>query len=155
VNSDFVARAMATLHMKDRPEHDTYHLSMGTRSSTARDVVNALHRDAGVKPTRLMPGLQPSFATLANVLASSSRKNAVTHFGSLVKVFLPYFTNDTVFDNTRVTQELGLEPVPFSNYCGALYRFAKRTGFQYPYEPLPPRRAHVADAQPASQPVAP
>src|SRR5882672_6849560 len=32
VNVDFVADAIATLHQKDRPQHDTYHLSSGTDS---------------------------------------------------------------------------------------------------------------------------
>ncbi len=30
VNVDFVAEAIATLHQKERPEHDTYHLSSGS-----------------------------------------------------------------------------------------------------------------------------
>ena len=33
-----------------------------------------------------------------------------------MKVFMPYLTWNTVFDNTRVTAELGRMPVPFSQY---------------------------------------
>ena len=36
---------------------------------------------------------------------------------SLMKVFMPYLVWNTVFDNTRVTAELGKRPVPFSEYC--------------------------------------
>ena len=33
-----------------------------------------------------------------------------------MKVFMPYLVWNTVFDNTRVTTELGRKPVPFSQY---------------------------------------
>src|SRR5258708_24674192 len=34
VNVDFVADAIATLHQKENPQHDTYHLSSGLESRT-------------------------------------------------------------------------------------------------------------------------
>src|SRR6201988_1015691 len=42
VNVDFVADAIATLHQKDHPEHDTYHLSSGVGSQTFREITRAL-----------------------------------------------------------------------------------------------------------------
>ena len=57
--------------------------------------------------------------------------------GALMKVFMPYITYDTVFDNSRVTSELGLQPVPFTDYCAELYLYARRVGFEYPYVELP------------------
>ena len=42
VNVDFVAEAIATLHQKERPEHDTYHLSSGIGSQTFREITKAL-----------------------------------------------------------------------------------------------------------------
>jgi len=42
VNVDFVAEAIATLHQKDRPQHDTYHLSSGIGSQTFREITKAL-----------------------------------------------------------------------------------------------------------------
>src|SRR5256885_5996537 len=41
VNVDFVADAIATLHQKDHPQYDTYHLSSGTGSPTVRRVTAA------------------------------------------------------------------------------------------------------------------
>src|SRR6516225_2250774 len=38
VNVDFVAEAIATLHQKENPLHDTYHLSSGTGSQTFREL---------------------------------------------------------------------------------------------------------------------
>ena len=42
VNVDFVADAIATLHQKDSPQHDTYHLSSGRESQTFRELTTAL-----------------------------------------------------------------------------------------------------------------
>jgi len=37
VNVDFVAEAIATLHQKEQPQYDTYHLSSGRQSQTFRN----------------------------------------------------------------------------------------------------------------------
>ena len=42
VNVDFVADAIATLHQKEHPLHDTYHLSSGADSQTFRQLTRAL-----------------------------------------------------------------------------------------------------------------
>ncbi|MFQ5695640.1 MAG: SDR family oxidoreductase, partial [Terriglobia bacterium] len=42
VNVDFVADAIATLHQKPNPAHDTYHLSSGRESETYRELTNVL-----------------------------------------------------------------------------------------------------------------
>ena len=37
----------------------------------------------------------------------ANRKGTIGHGASLMKVFMPYLVWNTVFDNTRVTTELG------------------------------------------------
>ena len=54
-----------------------------------------------------------------------------------MKVFMPYLVWNTVFDNTRVTQELGRKPVPFSQYSYPLLKFSRETNFTYPYQDWP------------------
>ncbi len=54
-----------------------------------------------------------------------------------MKVFLPYLTFNTVFDNARVTSELGRQPVPFSQYSYPLLKFSRETNFTYPYQDWP------------------
>ncbi len=41
---DYVADAIATLHMKEKPEHEIYHLSSGTGSETFQQLTEALSR---------------------------------------------------------------------------------------------------------------
>jgi hypothetical protein len=126
--------------MKDEAEHDIYHLSSGNSSDTAKDIAAALFAQGGGRPPYFVPGLGDPFARLVDMLASSKQKNMATLVGSLLKVFWPYITYDTVFDNSRVVRELGEAPEPFVRYAAPLYRYAKRVGFAYPHEPLPPRR---------------
>jgi len=138
VNADWVGRAVATIHMAESPRHDIYHLSSGTSSRTIGEVARAVGEAAGKRP-RFVPGLERPFDALINTLAGLQTRNIATHVASLLKVFLPYITYDTVFDNRRAVDEIGLEPVPFVDYCGDLYRFSKRVDFEYPHVPLTPR----------------
>ena len=54
-----------------------------------------------------------------------------------MKVFWPYITYDTVFDNSRVVNECGFEPTSFTEYCGPLYTWCTDNRFTYPYLDLP------------------
>ena len=135
VNVDFVAGAISTLHQKERPDHDIYHLSSGTQSQTFRELTDAITSAAGRKKPLFVPSLGKSFSRAVNTLAAS-RGTAVGHGASLLKVFLPYLTFNTVFDNTRVVSELERKPVPFSKYCYPLLKFSREGKFTYPYREL-------------------
>jgi len=50
---------------------------------------------------------------------------------------MPYLVWNTVFDNTRVTKELGKNPVKFSDYCYPLLKFSRENNFAYKYQPWP------------------
>ncbi len=143
VNADFVGRAIATLHMKETPEHDIYHLSAGTGAERAGAITRALVEKNGGRAPRFVPALAGPFGSAMNALASMKRKNQLTLIGSLFKVFLPYLVYDTVFDNERVTREIGIAPAPFTSYAADLYRWAKDAKFRYPYAPLPARPSDV------------
>ena len=67
----------------------------------------------------------------------ANRKGAIGKGASLMKVFMPYLVWNTVFDNTRVTNELGKKPVPFSEYCYPLLKFSSGNNFEYKYRPWP------------------
>lgn len=137
VSADFVGPAIADLFIKDSLRWDIYHLSAGLGSKTARQH-DETFRAAGIRTPFLMPGLFGAVDGIAGTLANVPR-GAVSLAASLMKVFLPYFTNDVVFDNSRVVEELGREPVPFTDYGVELYRWADKVRFEYTYEPLPSR----------------
>ena len=135
VNVDFVADAIATLHQKDQPQHDIYHLSSGLESQTFRQLTTALAAEQNKRGPIFIPFLEKPFAATVNFL--SGRKGPVGRGAALMKVFLPYLVWNTVFDNTRVTAELGRKPVPFSRYSYPLLKFSRENQFEYRYKPWP------------------
>ncbi len=135
VNVDFVADAIASLHVKENPAYDTYHLSSGTESQTFRELTDALAMASGKRRPVFLPGMEKPFTSVVNTL--STRKGPVGHGASLLKVFLPYLVWNTVFDNRRVTSELGRKPAPFSQYSYPLLKFSREQNFTFPYRDWP------------------
>jgi thioester reductase-like protein len=135
VNVDFVADAIATLHQKLQTQHDTYHLSSGKDSQTFRELTTALAAAQHKRGPMFMPMMEAPFTASVNALAN--RKGSIARGASLMKVFMPYLVWNTVFDNTRVTTELGRKPVPFSQYSYPLLKFSREGNFTYRYQDWP------------------
>ena len=142
VNVDFVGDAIATLHMKPNPQHDTYHLSSGNDSQTFRELTKALAAAQSKRGPVFLPMLEKPFRWLVDRLAN--RKSVIGQGAALLKVFLPYLVWNTVFDNTRVTTELGRKPAPFSAYSYGLLKFSRENNFTYPYQDWPGDRGGAA-----------
>ncbi|MFB3921840.1 MAG: SDR family oxidoreductase [Terriglobia bacterium] len=136
VNVDFVAASIVTLHKKEQPNHRIYHLSSGTESQTYRELTRALANAQRALPPLFVPGVEAPFTSVVNWLANR-RGTAIGREASLMKVFMPYLTYNTVFDNTRVVNETGRAPVPFSNYCYPLLKFSREGHFTFPYKAWP------------------
>lgn len=135
VNVDFVADAIARLHVQERTQYETYHLSSGRESQTFRQITESLAAAQQKRGPIYLPFVQKSFIWAVNAL--SNRKSTLGHMAALMKVFMPYLTFNTVFDNARVTLELGRKPVPFSQYSYPLLKFSRDTNFNYPYQAWP------------------
>jgi nucleoside-diphosphate-sugar epimerase len=135
VNVDFVADAIAELHQKAEPAYDTYHLSSGRESETFGQVTGMLAAAQQKAPPIFVPLMERPFTSLAGAL--SNRKGRLGSGASLLKVFMPYLVWNTVFDNHRVTSELGRRPVPFSKYSYSLLKFSREHNFTYAYKPWP------------------
>ncbi|MCH9681968.1 MAG: SDR family oxidoreductase [Deltaproteobacteria bacterium] len=136
--ANYVAKGIVTVHMADKPRYDSYSLASGTASPTFREVVSAL-KDAGHKPACVFaPRLGRVFSSGIEAAMSTPRKYGIAPAASLMKVFWPYITNNTVFDNSRIVEELdGERPRPFPEYAYPLLRFAMDERFTYPYRPWP------------------
>lgn len=135
VPANYVGYAVADLHQKEKPDHRIYHLSSGEGSLNYGQIVDALVRH-GMKRPKFVPSLEPIFRGGVNLAAGSPKKFGISGPGMLLKVFLPYLTFNTVFDNRRVANEVGNAPVPFSDYAFPLYNFVTENEFKYPYQPL-------------------
>src|SRR5215467_1213220 len=135
VNVDFVADAISTLHQKDQPAHDTYHLSSGTDSQTFEEITTALAAARGKRGPIFLPMTEKPFSAIVNTLANN--RGPIGHGAALMKVFLPYLVWNTVFDNTRAVAEMGRKPVPFSKYSYPLLKFSQENNFRYPHTEWP------------------
>ncbi|MBL8171039.1 MAG: SDR family oxidoreductase [Acidobacteria bacterium] len=137
VNVDFVAESIVTIHQKEKPNHDIYHLSSGVGSQTFRELTDALSQVQSKSGPLYLPALEKPFTTINNWLADNLRGNAIGFGATLLKVFIPYLVWNTVFDNTRITNETGKKPAPFSAYSYPLLKFSKVGNFTYPYRSWP------------------
>ena len=73
VNVDFVADAIATLHQKENPLHDTYHLSSGVDSQTFRQLTSALAAAQNKRGPIFLPFLERPFGATVNFLSNRRR----------------------------------------------------------------------------------
>jgi len=121
----------------ERPKYDAYNLSSGKASLTYRQIVDCLSRRGLKIPHIFIPFLEKPFTSMVNALSNTPRGWGLAYPASLMKVFVPYLVFNTVFDNSRVVEEIGEAPVPFDQYAYDLFRFAKKCRFNYPYKPWP------------------
>jgi thioester reductase-like protein len=135
VPANYVGKAIVTIHQKENPAHDIYHLSAGTGSQTYRELTDALAASGGWRRPTFLPAFEKPFASTVEWLAN--RRNAVGHGASLLKVFWPYLEWNTVFDNSRVVAELQEAPAKFSAYAYPLLKFSRQNKFRYPAKPWP------------------
>jgi long-chain acyl-CoA synthetase len=145
---DFVADAITTLHQKEKPGHEIYHLSSGTDSETFVELTEALSKAQGKRGPIFLPGLERPSAKMVNALAGRAGK--IGGLATLLKIFLPYLVWNTVFDNRRVVAEMGRRPAPFSAYCYPLLRFSRENNFMYKYRDWPPGAMPDASSERAS-----
>jgi len=134
VPGDWVARCIATLHLLPSPRHEQYNLGAGHGSTTGRRIAAALEADG--QRIRFAAPLGRPFDWAMRAMSRTPRGQPLRPVGSIMKVFWPYMTYDTVFDNARVVAEVGDKPAPFESYCAPMLRWSRAHGLANP-EPSP------------------
>ncbi len=149
VPADYVGKAIVAIHQKESPAHKIYHLSSGTGSQTYREITDTIAKDGGWRKPMYVSSLGSPFSGTVNWLAR--KKSDLGRGASLLKVFWPYLTWNTVFDNSRVVAELGGEaPAKFSTYAYPLLRFSRSNRFRYPAKPWPQENGAAKSASGSS-----
>jgi thioester reductase-like protein len=150
VPADYVGKAIVAIHQKEAPKYPRYHLSSGTGSQTYRELTDALAQAANSARPTYLPALGGTFSGTVNWL--SHKKNNLGRGASLLKVFWPYLVWNTIFDNSRVVEELaGEAPAKFSSYAQPLLKFSRENKFRYPAKPWPLQNATVHTASGAAR----
>jgi thioester reductase-like protein len=135
VPANYVGGAIIKIHQMAKPNYGVYHLSSGSGSQTYRELTDALAVAGGWNKPRYQPWLGGPFSKTVNWLAFKG--GAVGYGASLLKVFWPYLDWNTVFDNSRVVQEVGAPPAKFTTYAYPLLQFSRANKFKYPAKPWP------------------
>ena len=142
VPADYVSAAIVKIHQKEVPNFGIYHLSSGVGSQTYKELTDALAETGGWSKPSYQPWLGGPFSRTVNWLAFKG--GPVGYGASLLKVFWPYLDWNTVFDNSRVAQEMGEAPAKFSSYAYPLLQFSRANKFKYPAKPWPADAAKSA-----------
>lgn len=129
VPGDWVGHAIGELHHRDDLRHRTFHLSSGAASPTYGQIAAAM-AEAGRRFT-FGPRLARVFDWTVRGMNRLPR-SAPQRAGAVLKVFWPYITYDTVFDNAHTLQALGRAPARFETYCAGMYRYSRSVGFRNP-----------------------
>jgi thioester reductase-like protein len=135
VPANYVGGAIVKIHQMEKPRFGIYHLSSGTGSQTYKELTDALAAAGGWSKPSYQPWLGGPFSKTVNWLAFKG--GAVGYGASLLKVFWPYLDWNTVFDNSRVVQEMGEAPAKFSSYAYPLLQYSRANKFKYPAAPWP------------------
>ena len=143
VPANYVGGAIVKIHQMEKPNYGIYHLSSGTGSQTYKELTDALAAAGGWSKPSYQPWLGGPFSKTVNWLAFKG--GTVGYGASLLKVFWPYLDWNTVFDNSRVVQEMGEAPEKFSSYAFPLLRFSRANKFKYPARPWPEGAAGQAN----------
>lgn len=137
VSADYVSRGIVKVHTDASPKYGIYHLSAGQGSQTAQEIVSKLRLFGKPVRGRLVDRLASPTGTLSNLAAEAPRSWAISRPAALLKVFWPYITFDTIFDNQRVVDALGQAPARCTDYMSELMDFGVSNGFRYPHKPWP------------------
>jgi len=135
VPANYVGEAIVKIHQMEKPNYGIYHLSSGTGSQTYKELTDALAAAGGWSKPSYQPWLGGPFSKTVNWLAY--KRGAVGYSASLLKVFWPYLDWNTVFDNSRVVQEMEEPPAKFATYAYPLLKFSRANKFKYPAKPWP------------------
>jgi long-chain acyl-CoA synthetase len=135
VPANYVGAAIVKIHQMAEPRYGIYHLSSGNASQTYKELTDALAGLGNWTKPSYQPWLGGPFSKTVSWLAI--KRGALGYGASLLKVFWPYLDWNTVFDNSRVVEEMGEVPAKFSSYAFPLLQFSRANKFKYPAKPWP------------------
>jgi long-chain acyl-CoA synthetase len=141
VPANYVGAAIVKIHQMEKPKYGIYHLSSGAGSQTYQELTDALAATGGWGKPSYQPWLGGPFSKTVNWLAFKG--GAVGYGASLLKVFWPYLDWNTVFDNSRVVEEMGEAPAKFTAYAYPLLKWSRENRFKYPAKGWPEQRVRA------------
>ncbi|MDE1011235.1 MAG: epimerase, partial [Paraburkholderia fungorum] len=128
VSADDCARALALLAMKPSLAFDTYHVSAGSEAPTIGQIISAMDEATGVSGRRYSMCRVGDFGKIAREVVGRDRCGSGRLLEHALRLYAGFAELDYTFDNRRLRDEIGFEPLPFTDYVSECVRTSRGVG---------------------------
>jgi nucleoside-diphosphate-sugar epimerase len=128
ISVDDCARALALLAVKPKLAFDTYHVSAGSEAPTIGQIIGAMDEATGISGKRYSICALRDFRRIACDVVGRQRSGAARLIEHALGIYAGFANLDYRFDNRRLREEIGFEPLPFIDYVSECVRTSRGIG---------------------------
>lgn len=128
VSVDDCARALALLAVKPKLAFDTYHVSAGSEAPTIGQIIGAMDEATGISGKRYSICAPRDFRRIACDVVGRQNSGAARLIEHALGIYAGFANLDYQFDNRRLREEIGFEPLPFIDYVSECVRTSRGIG---------------------------
>jgi nucleoside-diphosphate-sugar epimerase len=128
VSVDDCARALALLAVKPKLAFDTYHVSAGSEAPTIGQIIGAMDEATGISGKRYSICAPRDFRRIACDVVGRQHSGAARLIEQALGIYAGFANLDYQFDNRRLREEIGFEPLPFIDYVSECVRTSRGIG---------------------------
>ncbi|KLU27290.1 epimerase [Caballeronia mineralivorans PML1(12)] len=128
VSVDDCARALALLAVKPTLAFDTYHVSAGSEAPTIGQIIGAMDEATGISGKRYSICAPRDFRNIARDVVGRRSSGAARLIEHALGLYAGFANLDYQFDNHRLREEIGFEPLPFIDYVSECVRTSRGIG---------------------------
>ncbi|SAL30636.1 epimerase [Caballeronia udeis] len=128
VSVDDCARALALLAVKPKLAFDTYHVSAGSEAPTIGQIIGAMDEATGISGKRYSICAPRDFRRIAREVAGRQDSGVARVIEHALGLYAGFANLDYQFDNSRLREEIGFEPLPFVDYVSECVRTSRGVG---------------------------
>jgi nucleoside-diphosphate-sugar epimerase len=128
ISVDDCARALALLAVKPKLAFDTYHVSAGSEAPTIGQIIGAMDEATGISGKRYSICAPRDFRRIASDVVGRQRSGAARLIEHALGLYAGFANLDYRFDNRRLREEIGFEPLPFIDYVSECVRTSRGIG---------------------------
>ncbi|SOE94175.1 Nucleoside-diphosphate-sugar epimerase [Burkholderia sp. D7] len=128
VSVDDCARALALLAVKPKLAFDTYHVSAGSEAPTIGQIIGAMDEATGISGKRYSICAPRDFRRIACEVVGRQDSGVARVIEHALGLYAGFANLDYQFDNSRLREEIGFEPLPFVDYVSECVRTSRGVG---------------------------
>ncbi|WP_086380695.1 SDR family oxidoreductase [Caballeronia sordidicola] len=128
VSGDDCARALMLLAVKPNLAFDLYHVSAGTEAPTIGKILIAMDEATGIHGRRYTICGERDFRKMAREVVGRENSASGRLIEHALRLYAGFAALDYTFDNHRLRDEIGFEPLPFTDYVSECVRTSRGVG---------------------------